>query len=62
MENLNKVQTVCSQIENVYLDYFNNFLTTERFAEHYNIPEDVAEKLLELGRFINNHEPIDMED
>ena len=34
----------------MYLDWCNNFLTIERFAEYYNIDEDKAERVIFLGR------------
>ena len=40
MNNLQKT------LETLYLDYFNNFLTIERFAEHYDISEGFALALL----------------
>ena len=33
-----------------YLDYVNNFLTIERFAEHYEITEDQAKIIIKLGK------------
>ena len=36
--------------ETMYLDYINNFLTVERFAEYYDISEDEANDIIELGR------------
>ena len=40
MTNLQKT------LETLYLDYINNFLTVERFAEYYGISEDFALALL----------------
>ena len=37
--------------EKVYLDYVNNFLSVERFAEHYNLSEYQVYKL--INRFRN---------
>lgn len=34
----------------LYLDYFNSFLSVGRFAEHYSLDEDDANLLIELGR------------
>lgn len=34
----------------MYLDWRNNFLTVERFAEYYGIDEDKAERVIFLGR------------
>ncbi len=37
----------------IYLDYLNNFLTVEKFASHYNITIDEANKLIEEGKIIH---------
>ena len=42
------------KLEVLYLDYFNNFLTVEKFAEFYGMSTNKALKLIELGRKINN--------
>ena len=42
------------KLEVIYLDYFNNFLTVEKFAEFYGMTTNKALKLIELGRKINN--------
>ena len=34
----------------LYLDYFNNFITTGRFAEHYNLDTETAAAIIDLGR------------
>lgn len=40
-----------AEILQMYLDWFNNFLTIPRFAEYYGISEDFAEKvILPVGR------------
>jgi len=46
------------QIETIYLDYVNNFLTVEKFAEHYNISVERAERIINAGRIINNTKKI----
>ena len=38
----------------LYLDYVNNFLTVKRFAEHYNMSENYANHIIEVGRRLNN--------
>ena len=40
--------------EAFFLDYVNNFLTVAKIAEHYNISEDMATQIIELGKEINN--------
>ena len=39
-----------SDIKDMYLDYFNNFLTIEKFAEHYGISKEQAKKIISQGR------------
>jgi hypothetical protein len=34
----------------MYLDYTNNFLTVEKFAEHYQITIEEAQKSIEKGK------------
>ena len=34
----------------LYLDWFNNFLTVEKFAEHYDMHPILARKLITQGR------------
>lgn len=42
--------------EKIYLEYLNNFLTIERFAEHYSISTDNAEKLIRVCKDIREEE------
>jgi hypothetical protein len=42
------------KIVNLYLDYWNNFLTVSRFAEYYNLPEKKANRVINTGRLIFN--------
>lgn len=42
-----------TKLHNLYLDYFNNFLTTEAFAEHYSLSLDRAVRILRVGKAIN---------
>ena len=37
-------------LQAIYLDWFNNFLTVDRFAEHYGMTPDAASELIESGR------------
>lgn len=39
-----------SKVQELYLDYVNNFLTVERFAEYYEIEESQAVLIIEQGR------------
>ena len=36
----------------IYLDYFNNYLTIEKFAEHNLLSVEHAKQLLEIGKTI----------
>lgn len=38
----------------IYLDWVNNFLSLDKFAEHYGIDEIDAHEIIELGRILNN--------
>ena len=42
------------QLELLYLDWFNNFLSVEKFAEFYGMSEDKAIILIDMGRVINH--------
>lgn len=37
-------------LADLYLDYFNNYLTVEKFAEHNGMEVADAKALLEIGR------------
>lgn len=41
-------------VENMYIDYFNNFLSVQRFADHYNLEIEDAYRVIEIGRCINH--------
>lgn len=42
------------RINTLYLEYVNNFITVEKFAEHYQLHTWQAEKIINLGReFLN---------
>jgi hypothetical protein len=34
----------------LYLDYFNNFLTVERFASYYEITEEFARSIIKIEK------------
>ena len=42
------------EAEQAYLDYFNNYLTIERFASDYKLSVDNATLLINLGRKLNH--------
>lgn len=37
----------------MFLDYFNNYLTVAKFAEHNEISEEQANQLIEMGRVLH---------
>lgn len=39
-------------IHKMYLDYYNNYLTVEKFAEHNILSVEYVKQLLEIGRTI----------
>lgn len=41
-------------LEDLFLDYFNNFLTVDRFAEYYGLDVKIANEVIYLGRVVNN--------
>ena len=41
---------IINPIRGMFLDYFNNYLTIEKFAEHYNISVELAQKIIDEGR------------
>jgi len=41
-------------LNDLYLAYFNDFLTVERFAECYELPEDLSNRVIQKGREINH--------
>jgi len=43
------------EIELMYLDYFNNYITIDKFAEHNKISWFSAKSIINKGRFINHN-------
>lgn len=41
-------------LNTLYLDFFNNYLTIEKFAEHNLLDLETATKVLEAGRLVNS--------
>jgi len=48
--------TMREQFSEWYLDFVNNFLTLDGFAEYYGISHDQAKQVVELGKAIH-HSP-----
>lgn len=46
---------VCAEVlEQMYIDYFNDYLTTAQMAEHSDLELNTLEHALELGRTYNH--------
>ena len=43
-----------NDIELMYIDYFNNYLTIDKFAEHKQISYYSAQSIINRGRLINH--------
>ena len=41
-------------LEDLYLDWFNNFLTVDRFAEYYGMTAEKASRVINIGRKLNH--------
>jgi hypothetical protein len=41
---------------NIYLDWRNNYLTYEKYAEHHGLTINEADRLIQLGREAFNHD------
>jgi len=41
-------------LQAIYLDFLNNFLTVERFAEHYGLEQNEAQSIINKGRDLHN--------
>ena len=51
---MKEVNKALKELELFYLDFFNNYLSVEKFAEFYGISEDKAVTLIDMGRVINH--------
>lgn len=49
------IDIINKRIEEMYLDWVNNFLTVPVYAEYYNISEDEANDIIEIGRQLNQY-------
>tara|TARA_R110002072_G_scaffold200977_1_gene358664 strand:- start:653 stop:799 length:147 start_codon:yes stop_codon:yes gene_type:complete len=41
------------EVQTMYIEWFNNYLTTDKFAEHYNLTISEVENILDRGRILN---------
>ena len=53
-----------TEVHEMYLDWFNNFLSTGKFAEYYNLSMTEVENVLDRGRKIQEliNEKIELEN
>ena len=51
---MKEVNNALKELELFYLDWFNNYLSVEKFAEFYGMSEDKAIILIDMGRVINH--------
>jgi hypothetical protein len=47
------MKNLITRLQNYHLDFFNNFLTIEKFASHYEITQAEAKIILQAGRLLN---------
>ena len=47
------MKNLITRLQNYHLDFFNNFLTVEKFANHYEITQAEAKIILQAGRLLN---------
>jgi len=47
---MKKIIYLRDYLADLYLDWVNNFLTIERFAEYYGLDDDDAKALLEIAK------------
>ncbi len=48
-----KYGDIKQRVEDLYIDYFNHFLTIDRFAEYYGLSVRQATRIIHTGRRIN---------
>jgi len=53
-EATNRFRNIKILAKDFYLHWYNNYYTTELIAEHYEITNQLAIELIDMGREINN--------
>ena len=43
-----------TQLEDMYLDWFNNFLSCQAWRDHYGLEMSEGENVLDIGRQLNH--------
>ena len=49
---------LAKELNELYVDYFNNFLTVEGFADYYGYSDFFARKIINSGRKINHNQAL----
>ena len=44
------MKTFRTELKELYLDWYNNYLTVGKFAEHHGMQEEDMDKILDLGK------------
>ena len=52
---LNKQITLAKSLNELYVEYYNDFLTVEYFAEYHGWPLSFAKQVINSGRKINHN-------
>ena len=50
---MNKRALMSVQVIDFYLDWFNNYLTVEKIAEHHGLDVDDDKALINMGRYLH---------
>ncbi len=59
--NMKRHDLMGDQLRAFYLDWFNNYLTVEKIAEHHGLDLDDAKALIGMGRYMH-HRHVEMMD
>tara|TARA_R110002110_G_C13012864_1_gene676999 strand:+ start:269 stop:511 length:243 start_codon:yes stop_codon:yes gene_type:complete len=54
-DRFKSIKTLASDF---YLHWYNNYLSTELIAEHYEITDKLAQELIDLGYLINKEKGV----
>ena len=52
--NMKQHDLMGDQLRAFYLDWFNNYLTIEKIAEHHGLDLDDAKTLISIGRYMHH--------
>ena len=44
------MKTFRTELKELYIDWYNNYLTVGKFAEHHGMQEEDMEKILDLAK------------